>query len=83
MYDTVQSLFRDMPKFEQMFRDGRGLGWGEHDGCLFSGTARFFRPNYAGNIVANWIPLWTASATGLPPVRWWPTSGAATGIRRC
>ena len=39
-----------------MFRSGRGLGWGEHDGCLFSGTARFFRPNYAGNIVANWIP---------------------------
>ena len=55
-YDIIQSLFRDLPKFEQMFRTGRGLGWGDHDGCLFSGTARFFRPNYAGNIVANWIP---------------------------
>jgi len=55
-YDILQSLFRDLPKFETMFRSGRGLGWGEHDGCLFSGTARFFRPNYAGNIVANWIP---------------------------
>ena len=55
-YDVIQSLFRDLPKFERMFRSGRGLDWGEHDGCLFSGTARFFRPNYAGNIVTNWIP---------------------------
>src|SRR5580704_10976760 len=55
-YDILQSLFRDLPKFETMFRSGKGLGWGEHDGCLFTGTARFFRPNYVGNIVANWIP---------------------------
>ena len=32
------------------------MDWGEHDGCLFTGTARFFRPNYVGNIVANWLP---------------------------
>lgn len=55
-YDILQSLFRDLPKFEAVMRSGRGMGWGEHDGCLFTGTARFFRPNYVGNIVANWIP---------------------------
>lgn len=55
-FDILQSMFRDLPKFEKMFRDGKGLGWGDHDGCLFSGTARFFRPNYAANLIANWIP---------------------------
>ncbi|HQY89509.1 MAG TPA: class I SAM-dependent methyltransferase [Tepidisphaeraceae bacterium] len=55
-YDVIQSLFRDLSKFETMFRSGKGLGWGEHDGCLFTGTARFFKPNYVGNIVTNWIP---------------------------
>ena len=55
-FDIIQSMFRDLGKFEQMFRSGRGMGWGEHDGCLFTGTARFFRPNYAGNVVSNWIP---------------------------
>lgn len=58
-YDILQSLFQDLSKFETMFRNGRGLGWGEHHACLFTGTARFFRPNYVGNIVANWIPSLT------------------------
>jgi SAM-dependent methyltransferase len=32
------------------------MDWGEHDRCLFEGTERFFRPNYVGNLIANWIP---------------------------
>lgn len=64
-YDILQSLFRDLPKFETMLRTGRGMGWGEHDGCLFTGTARFFRPNYVGNIVANWIPAITGASSAL------------------
>jgi SAM-dependent methyltransferase len=64
-YDILQSLFQDLPKFETMFRNGRGLGWGEHHACLFTGTARFFRPNYVGNIVANWIPSLTGMTESL------------------
>ena len=44
------------PKIAQRFKTGKGLGWSEHDHRLFEGTERFFRPNYVGNLVANWIP---------------------------
>jgi SAM-dependent methyltransferase len=30
--------------------------WGDHDPGLFTGTARFFKPGYVGNIVQSWIP---------------------------
>jgi methylase of polypeptide subunit release factors len=38
------------------FRNGKGVGWHEHDARLFSGTKRFFRPGYNANLVASWIP---------------------------
>jgi 2-polyprenyl-3-methyl-5-hydroxy-6-metoxy-1,4-benzoquinol methylase len=40
----------------EAFRTGDGVGWDEHDAALFEGTERFFRPNYAANLVSNWIP---------------------------
>jgi 2-polyprenyl-3-methyl-5-hydroxy-6-metoxy-1,4-benzoquinol methylase len=55
-YEVILSLFRDIDKFEKVFRNGKGMEWGEHDHCLFSGTARFFKPNYVGNLVSNWLP---------------------------
>jgi 2-polyprenyl-3-methyl-5-hydroxy-6-metoxy-1,4-benzoquinol methylase len=56
IYETIQSLFHDIDKFETIFRSGAGLEWGEHNHRLFSGTARFFKPNYVGNLIDNWIP---------------------------
>lgn len=38
------------------FKTGEGVGWHEHDPGLFRGTARFFRPGYAANLVGSWIP---------------------------
>jgi cyclopropane fatty-acyl-phospholipid synthase-like methyltransferase len=32
------------------------VGWHEHDPELFQGTERFFRPNYAANLMSAWIP---------------------------
>jgi SAM-dependent methyltransferase len=32
------------------------VGWHEHHHDLFSGTERFFRPGYAANLIASWIP---------------------------
>jgi SAM-dependent methyltransferase len=49
-------LLRDLPALEERFRSGAGLGWHEHDGDLFEGTERFFRPGYAGNLVQGWLP---------------------------
>lgn len=39
-----------------VFKSGRGRPWGEHHGCCFCGTDRFFRPGYAANLIHAWIP---------------------------
>ncbi len=52
----AMSMFKDEEKVTDVFRTGKGLGWHEHDKCLFEGTEKFFRPNYAANLVASWIP---------------------------
>src|SRR5271169_3728807 len=43
-------------KLEENFKTGAGMGWHEHHHSLFEGTERFFRPGYAANLVAAWIP---------------------------
>jgi len=40
----------------ERFKTGQGLGWHEHHHELFEGTERFFRPGYASNLIAAWIP---------------------------
>jgi 2-polyprenyl-3-methyl-5-hydroxy-6-metoxy-1,4-benzoquinol methylase len=40
----------------ERFKSGHGLGWHEHHPELFEGTERFFRPGYAANLIAAWIP---------------------------
>jgi SAM-dependent methyltransferase len=52
----AMSMFKDEHKVAEIFRSGEGLGWHEHDKCLFEGTEKFFRPSYAGNLVGSWIP---------------------------
>jgi SAM-dependent methyltransferase len=55
-YQTIKSLFKDEEKFVEMFKTGKGISWGEHHHDLFDGTARFFKPNYVGNLVKSWLP---------------------------
>ena len=50
------SALRAVPQITERFRTGEGLGWHEHDHGLFRGTELFFRPNYAANLISNWIP---------------------------
>jgi SAM-dependent methyltransferase len=49
-------VLRDVPEIEDRFRNGHGFGWHEHDGDLFAGTERFFRPGYVANLVSSWLP---------------------------
>ena len=56
MYEIAAAAVRDEPKVAKAFRDGGGVGWNEHDSCLFRGTERFFRPGYAMHLVSEWIP---------------------------
>lgn len=55
-FHIISACFKDEPKITQAFRTGEGVGWHEHDANLFFGTERFFRPNYAANLMSNWIP---------------------------
>src|SRR5499425_3371414 len=43
-------------QLEERFKTGKGMGWHEHHANGFVGTERFFRPVYAANLIASWIP---------------------------
>ena len=45
-----------VPRITESFRSGAGMGWHEHDDNVFHGCEKFFRPGYAANLVASWIP---------------------------
>jgi 2-polyprenyl-3-methyl-5-hydroxy-6-metoxy-1,4-benzoquinol methylase len=55
-FQVALSATKIEPQLTQAFRTGEGIGWHEHDAGLFHGTERFFRPNYAANLVKHWIP---------------------------
>lgn len=55
-FQIVSSVVKDAHKVAEAFRTGSGVGWHEHHPSLFEGTERFFRPNYAANLVSSWIP---------------------------
>jgi SAM-dependent methyltransferase len=55
-FQAVVSAYLDEPKATEAFRTGKGLPWGDHSSCLFTGTERFFRPMYAANLIDAWIP---------------------------
>ncbi len=59
LFELVTSVLRDEPKITAAFTSGEGVGWHEHDHGLFTGTERFFRSGYAGNLVASWLPSLT------------------------
>lgn len=53
---AIASMYIDEPKISHAFKSGEGVAWGDHDGCLFCGTEKFFRPSYKANLVSTWIP---------------------------
>ncbi len=55
-FQGVVSTYLDEPKVTEAFRSGKGLPWSDHNGCLFCGTERFFRPMYAASLVDAWLP---------------------------
>jgi len=53
---SLAAVFADEPKLTEVFKTGKGLGWGDHCNCLFCGVERFFRPGYKAHLVAEWLP---------------------------
>ncbi len=62
-FELMTAAIKAEPRIAEAMRSGKGLNWGEHDAGLFSGTARFFKPGYVGNIAQSWIP----ALTGIEP----------------
>jgi 2-polyprenyl-3-methyl-5-hydroxy-6-metoxy-1,4-benzoquinol methylase len=58
-FQVVASAMKDEARIADALKTGQGLGWHQHDTCLFRGTERFFRPGYAANLVSSWIPALT------------------------
>ena len=54
--EVALAMVRDEPQILEAFRTGKGVGWHEHDLCLFRGTERFFRPGYMRHLLSEWIP---------------------------
>jgi len=54
--ELALAVLRSAPEVAQRFRTGEGFGWHEHHHDLFTGTERFFRPQYATHLVDEWIP---------------------------
>jgi SAM-dependent methyltransferase len=55
-YLGLDSVYASLPRLAKGFRDGGGLGWGDHSTCFFCGTEKFFKPTYENFLVADWIP---------------------------
>lgn len=55
-YYSIASIYKGVETLVDRFRDGGGIHWGDHDGCLFCGVAKFFRPSYKAGLVQEWLP---------------------------
>ena len=55
-FQLALGSLKAVPRITEAFRNGAGMGWHEHDGAVFCGTEKFFRPNYAANLISAWIP---------------------------
>lgn len=58
-FELIASGYIDEPKITDAFQSGVGVGWHEHDECLFRGCEKFFRPGYRANLVSAWLPSLT------------------------
>ena len=55
-FDVAASLWHGEDKILAAFRSGKGVGWHEHNCCLFTGTEAFFRNAYRAHLTQTWIP---------------------------
>lgn len=55
-FHVMMAAVQSMPRIAELFKTGEGMTWGEHTADLFTGTERFFRSGYVGNLLTSWIP---------------------------
>jgi len=55
-FDAAAAMLQSQSKVQEAFKTGGGVQWGDQAACCFCATARFFRPGYRANLVAQWLP---------------------------
>jgi SAM-dependent methyltransferase len=58
-FQVISAMLKAEERIEDNFSTGKGMKWGEHHHDLFTGTERFFKPSYLGNLLENWLPAIT------------------------
>lgn len=54
-FELALGTLRAVPRITDAVRTGAGVGWHEHDGDVFTGCEKFFRPGYLANL-PDWLP---------------------------
>ena len=83
-FDLMAAMIDNQPKVQAAFRTGGGVAWGDQAGCMFCAVARFFRPGYHNNLVAQ-LAAGARRRRGeaASAARRSPMSAAATAGRQC
>jgi len=55
-FQIALGTVHDAGRVIEAARSAGGVGWHEHVGDVHEGCERFFRPGYAANLVAGWLP---------------------------
>ncbi len=55
-FEAMAAFLGNQELVKPAFKTGQGVAWGDQAGCMFCAVARFFRPGYHNNLVANWLP---------------------------
>ena len=55
-FDILSGNIHNIEKVKKAFKTGQGVNYDDSHPCIFSGTARFFRPSYSLNLLKKWIP---------------------------
>ncbi|WP_394618496.1 class I SAM-dependent methyltransferase [Lentzea sp. JNUCC 0626] len=56
MFQIALGTVHDAGRVLDAARSGSGVGWHEHNTDVHVGCERFFRPNYAANLIDGWLP---------------------------
>ena len=55
-YDVLSGNVHNIESVRDAFKSGEGVEYQKAHPCCFQGTARFFKPSYAANLLKKWLP---------------------------
>ena len=55
-YDLLSGMVSNEAVVKDVFPSGAGVAYENSHPCIFQGTARFFKPSYATNLIKKWLP---------------------------